>query len=58
MKVFDSNRFESAKCCNILQYYMNDCNRLQPHVKYCNILQHFPDSNRFESETLKNIEIN
>ena len=49
----DSNRFESTKCCNILQYFINGCSRLQPSMKYCNILQQFADSNRFESKTKK-----
>ena len=41
LRIFDSNRFESAKSCNILQYFKDGCNRLQPYTKYCNILQLF-----------------
>ena len=46
------------KCCNILQYFGSDCNRLQSCVKYCNILQDFLshlDSNGFESWKCCNI---
>ena len=41
LRIFDSNRFEYAKSCNILQYFKDGWNRLQPYTKYCNIFQLF-----------------